>query len=141
MKRLIAIIALTIIAVPALAAIGAAQTWHTANQVTVGWDAVPKVDPTDSPIKYQVYIKFQNTTAAPVAVGNEIEALQQTVSFSTEGRYYLCVEAVRYPAGETQPLRSDLSCSHDAASCAGGVPFGVKFFTNPGKPGGLRLLP
>jgi hypothetical protein len=136
MKKLFIIFAVLLFAAPLMA-----QTWHTANQVTVAWDAVAKVQPTDGANKYQVYIKFQNAAAAPVAVGNEIEALQQTVSFSTEGRYYLCVEAVRYPAGETQPLRSDLSCSHDAAVCAGGTPFGVKYFVNPGKPGGLRMVP
>ena len=134
MKKLFLILAILVFAAPAMA-----QTWHTANQVALAWDAVPKVQTTDGPNKYQVYIKFQSTTAAPVAVGSEIEATQQAVSFSTEGRYYLCVDAARYPQGETQPVRSELSCSHDAASTASGTAFGVKYFVNPGKPTKLRL--
>jgi hypothetical protein len=35
MKRLLIIIAVLIFAAPAMA-----QTWHTANQVTLAWDAV-----------------------------------------------------------------------------------------------------
>jgi hypothetical protein len=117
-----------------------AQTWHTANQVTLAWDAVAPIAAGDT-IKYQVYVKFQQTTAQPAAVGGEIEATQQTVSFGAEGRYYLCVDAVRYPQGETQGFRSELSCSHDAGATAAGVPFGAKYFQNPGKPGGLKLVP
>ena len=122
-----------------LATTVSAQTWHTANQVTLAWDAVPQVQPTDSPNRYQVYIKFQNADAAPVAIGSEIEATQQAVSFGSEGRYYLCVDAARYPQGETVPVRSELACSHNAADTASGTPFGVKYFVNPGKPHGLRL--
>lgn len=131
----------TLIVLAVLFFAGAAfgQTWHTANQVTLAWDAVPQAQPTDGPNRYQVYIKFQAADAAPVAVGSEIEATQQAVSFSAEGRYYLCVDAARYPQGETVPVRSELSCSHDAAVTADGVPFGVKYFVNPGKPTRLRL--
>jgi hypothetical protein len=134
MKKLFLILAILIFAAPVMA-----QTWHTANQVTLTWDAVPKVATTDSANKYQVYIKFQSTTAAPVLVGSEIEATQQAVSFSAEGRYYLCVDAARYPQGETQPVRSEIACSHDAASTADGTPFGVKYFIHPTKPGKLRV--
>jgi hypothetical protein len=125
-------------------AVAAAQTWHTANQVTLAWDPVPPpVDPsTNLPlpgeIKYQCYVKFQVVTATPVAVGSEITATQQVISFSGEGRYYLCAQALRYPPNETEAVKSALSCTHDPAVTAENQAFGVKYFVNPGNPGGMR---
>ena len=141
MKKLFLILAILVFAVPAMA-----QTWHTANQVTVAWDAVapPKdAQGADLPgaIKYQAFVKFQATTATPVPVGSVIDVTEQTISFSTEGRYYLCAQALRYPIGETEPVKSSISCSDVAANCSGGSPFGVKYFVLPGGPGGLKFQP
>lgn len=120
------------------ASIAQAQTWHTANRVTLAWDAVPPVAEGDT-IKYQVYVKFQLTTAAPVAAGGEINATEASISFSTEGRYYLCAQTVRYPALETEAQTSIITCSDDGANTATGIPFGVKYFVKPNGPGKLRL--
>lgn len=117
-----------------------AQTWHTANQATLGWDAVAPIA-TGDVIKYQVYTKFGTTTAVPQKVGAEVTALQQTISFTVEGRYYPCVQTVRYPTGETVGLVSTFACSDVAADVQGGTPFGIKYFVIPGAPRNLRNAP
>ncbi len=122
-----------------LAAVSAnAQTWHTANQVTLAWSAVAPIQPTDT-IKYQVFTKFRETAATPQAVGDEITATSMPVSFTVEGKYYICAQTVRYVQGETDPVKSDLSCSDQADVTYSGIAFGVKYFVNPNKPGGLRI--
>jgi hypothetical protein len=141
MKKLFLILAILVFAVPAMA-----QTWHTANQVTVAWDAVapPKdAQGADLPgaIKYQAYIKFQDAAATPVPVGGVIDETQQVISFSNEGRYFVCAQTLRFPPDETEPQKSAIACSDNAAVCSGGVPFGVKFFIAPGSPGGLKFQP
>lgn len=137
MKRLL-IIALMLIAVPALAGVVSAQTWHTANSVTLLWDAPDPIDPTDT-IRYQVYVKGAGAGAIPQAVGGEVSETQAVITFATEGRYYLCAETVRYPQGETEAQRSEIACSDEAANTQAGVPFGVKYFAKPNKPGKLRV--
>lgn len=136
MKRIAILI--IILLIPSFAA---AQVWNTANQATLAWDAVAKVAPTDQPNKYQVWTKAGSPTATPQKVGGEITATQQTVTFSAEGRYYLCVGAIRYPQGETVGVPSTrLSCSDIAADTANGA-FGVVYYVAPAAPGGLRLAP
>ena len=121
-----------------LSTVAFAQVWVTANQATVQWDAVPKVAVTDQPNKYQVYTKYGSATATPQKVGAEITALQQTVTFTIEGRYFFCVGAVRYPQGETVGITSTrLACSDVAADTRDGA-FGVVYYIAPAAPGGLR---
>jgi hypothetical protein len=113
--------------------------WNTANQVTLTWDAVPKVAATDQANKYQVYTKAGSPTATPQKVGSEITATQQAVTFTVEGRYYLCVGSIRYPQGETVGIPSSrLACSDIAADTQSGA-FGVVYYVAPAPPGGLRL--
>lgn len=139
MKRYL-ILAIMLFAIPCFG-----QTWHTTNQVTLAWDAVTTLStgdpiPAADTVKYQAYVKFQDASATPVAVGSEVDATQQTISFSTEGRYYLCVDAVRYITGEAEGQRSGISCSHDGAVTASGAPFGVKYFHKPTGPNKLRIV-
>ena len=117
------------------------QTWNTANQVTLAWDAVPQDKPTDQPNKYQVYTKAGSPTATPQKFGFETIATQQSVTFSNEGRYYLCVGAIRYPQGETIGIPSArIACSDIADDTKDGA-FGVVYYVAPAAPGGLRLAP
>jgi len=51
MKKILFILAFLLIAVPAWG-----QTWFTANQVTVAWNPVAKIETTDV-VKYQVYLR------------------------------------------------------------------------------------
>jgi hypothetical protein len=135
MKRILIIIAILILAAPAMA-----QTWYTANQVTLAWDAVPKVLPADQANKYQVYSR-NDLVSTGTKIGGEITATQLVISFSVEGRYYLGVETIRYPSGETVGIKSATKAWSNVAADTGGNPFGVMFFAAPTSPGGLRLIP
>jgi hypothetical protein len=140
MRKVSALLAICIV-FTLLPAICAAQTWHTANQVTVAWDPVAKLQPTDT-ISYQVYTKFGMPTATPQAAGAPVTATQQTISFSAEGRYFVCVESLRLPQGETEVQRSArMACSDVATDVAGGATFGVKYFIPPADATGIRLQP
>lgn len=124
----------------ALSTTAQAQTWHTANQGTVAWDAVAPIQPTDT-IKYQVYVR-SDLVSAGQPVGGEITALQQAISFSTEGRFYVGVKTIRYPQGEAAGIPSEgTAWSSNAADCAAAGPFGFAYFVAPPTPGGLRRVP
>jgi hypothetical protein len=128
------ILAILIFASPAFC-----QTWVTANQATLAWDAVAKIAPTDT-IKYQAYTKSPLATSTPQKVGGEVTATQQPITFSVEGRYFLCVETLRYPQGETVPIKSArMACTDVATDTQAGVATGVVYFTAPGTPGVLRI--
>lgn len=134
MKKLIrAIVVGVLIASPV-----GAQQWYTANQITFAWDPVDKIVSTDT-IKYQPAVKM--TGGVPVAVGPEVIDTRATISFQSEGRYYLCVQALRYPQGESSPLRSEFACSDNPASVLNGQTFGVAYYLAPPAPTGLRLVP
>ena len=135
MKRLIIILAILMFAAPALA-----QTWYTANQVTLAWDAVPKVLTTDQANKYQVYSR-NDLVSLGSKIGAEITATQLIISLTVEGRYYLGVKTVRYPQGETTGIPSTGTAWSNVAADTNNNPFGVLYFVAPGFPGGLRLAP
>lgn len=141
MKRTHALTVLMIAALAVMCAFPAqAQTWHTANQGAVAWDAVAKIQPTDT-IKYQVYVR-SDLVSAGQPVGGEITATQQAVSFSTEGRYYVGVKSIRYVEGESAGIPSATTAwSNNAADCAAAGPFGFAYFVAPPTPGGLRRVP
>jgi hypothetical protein len=117
-----------------------AQTWHTANQATIAWDAVAKIVDTDT-IRYQVYTRT-GTTGDGSPVGSELTATQLLISFAVEGRYFFGVETIRYPAGETIGIRSQTKAwSNVAANCGPSGPFGVVYYIAPATPAGLRRVP
>jgi len=119
------------------AGIASAQTWFTANQVTVAWDAVAKIAATDT-IKYQVYTRV-GTTGDGTAVGGEITANQLVITFPAEGRYFIGVKSIRYPAGETVGIPSvTTSWSNDASVCSSAGPFGIVFYAAPSGVQGLK---
>jgi hypothetical protein len=137
MKRFIIILSILILAAPAMVN---AQTWYTANQVTLAWDAVPKVLATDQANKYQVYSR-NDLVSLGSKIGAEITATQLLISLSVEGRYYLGVKSIRYPAGETVGIPSVGTAWSNVAADTNNSPFGVLFFAAPTSPGGLRLIP
>lgn len=134
MQRILIALAVLIFAAPAMA-----QTWYTANQVTFAWDQVPKVIGTDQPNKYQVYSR-NDAVSLGNKIGGEITATQLLVAFTVEGSYYLGVEVIRYPAGETTGIQSEKAWSNVAEDTASGVPFGVMYFAKPGSAIGLKLI-
>jgi hypothetical protein len=121
-----------------------AQTWVTANQVTVAWDAVTQTVEglaiPASEMKYQVYIRT-GTTGDGTAVDGIISETQLAITFTAEGRYYIGVRAIRYPAGEASGYGSYVSWSNDPLVCAVAGPFGVVYYAVPINPKGLRIAP
>lgn len=115
-----------------------AQVWYTANQVTIAWDAVPKVQSTDQENKYQVYTRNDLVSAGQV-VGGEITATHLLITLSAEGRYYFGVKAVRYPQGETVGQSSSVAWSN-TPEATGNNPFGVMYYALPAIPVNLRKI-
>ena len=141
MKKLLITIAILL-----CATVASAQTWHTANQGTFAWDAVTQLsDGTNVPagdiVKYQAYKRL--SPALPTAgekVGSEITTLQQTVSFTTEGGYFVGASAIRY-VGADRIGESPVAWSDNPAVCANGQAFGFKYWLQLAFPTGLRQAP
>ena len=119
-----------------------AENWKTANSITVSWDAVQSMAEGDV-MKYQVYTSTNlvNPNLAAKAVGTEVVTTEQVVNFMSEGKYYLGVETVRYPAGEatgTGIKSANISWSNDVSVCKEGT-FGVIYYSLPKNAIGLRL--
>ena len=140
MKKAIIILAILITVGAASSRDVLAQTWYTANQVTLAWDPVAKVLATDQANRYQVYSR-NDLVSNGTPISGEIAEMQLVISFTVEGRYYLGVEAIRYPAGETVGIRSAGKAWSNVAADTNNNPFGVSFFAVPGNVGGLRLIP
>ena len=95
---------------------------------------------TDQANKYQVYSR-NDLVSLGNKIGGEVTANQLVVSFTTEGRYYLGVEVIRYPAGETVGIKSATKAWSNVAADTANSPFGVTFFAAPGGASGLRIIP
>ena len=142
MKRLI-LMALILLSVGAASSRDlCAQVWHPANQVTLAWDAVTTLQdgttiPAGNVVKYQAFKRLLPATTGE-AVGGEVVTLQQAVSFSVEGGYFLGVKALRY-VDSVLVSQSEISWSDVAANCANGEAFGVTYWMAPSMVKGLRL--
>ncbi|RKY08020.1 MAG: hypothetical protein DRP56_04760 [Planctomycetota bacterium] len=140
------IVALMMVLIAGMA--NAQDNWHTANQTTVGWDAVTAlfngdpVPPNDT-VTYKVYLRDYNTGDETLLTtdGNGIAETQYTITFTAEGLYIVGISAVRQPEGETETIESTI-CWSDMPDCvdAGGGTFGVKFFQVTATPHGLRII-
>jgi hypothetical protein len=116
-----------------------AQTWVPTNQGTVAWDAVAKIQTTDT-IKYQVYIT--QIPKVPVKYLGETLNTSATITFPTEGKWVVGVETLRYISGVTDPVKSaTFAWSDVAADCAAAGPFGFSYIVAPGTARNLRSTP
>lgn len=122
-----------------VAAIAFAQTFHTANQKTIAWDAVTQttggaaIDPAE--MSYNVYLANALTDpnkTNPSLIGNTAD-LQYLVTLGVEGQYFVGVKAVRTVGGEVVS-ESTISWS-DAAT----PDFGLRYYEPPQQPGGLNI--
>jgi hypothetical protein len=125
-------------------AVATAQTWHTANQVTLAWDPVPPPNdqagnPLPGDITYQCYIKFQLAGSDPVPIGEPTADTQKVIAFPSEGRYFLCAQTLRLPPDAEEPLTSAIVCSDDPAVTADNQAFGVVYYIGPASPVSFRL--
>jgi hypothetical protein len=132
MKKLIlAIIAVILIS----ATMAMALDWHTANQVTVAWDAHPEIA-TDDVMTYMVYKK--QVGGADVFI-EETADLQVTVSMTEEGKYYFGVSTKRTTIDD-EILESEINWSDvDVPEGSTPNPFGAKYYIRPGPPLNLNI--
>ena len=122
------------------ASLAGAQSWHTANQVSVAWDASDgsTVDPPipQNEISYRIYLANAITDANkanPAKIADDVKTTNYTVTLGTPGRYFVGVSAIRTVEGEIVG-ESDIMWS-DTSNPA----FGIQMFIAPPAPGGLRL--
>ena len=106
-----------------------ALTWHTANQVTVAWNAVEPIE--GSVIKYKLYLKNAVTGGGGVEIG-ETEETNFMITLNTEGKFYPGVRTMRYDADGTTFLnQSDIAWSDDPTYTVDPEGFGVQYFEPP----------
>ena len=122
-----------------------AQSWKTANQSTVSWDAVT-LTADDTPIAegeitYRVWLANATTDPAkanPVVAGEGIAATSYTITLGVEGRFFAGVQAVRTVDGEVVG-ESEMSWSDDPLVTTDGKTFGLRYFLPPGQAKKLRI--
>src|SRR4030067_852934 len=103
MKKTLVIVLLLAISVAANA-----QTWHTANQSTIAWDAVSTLFdgspiPSGSTIEYEVYLANAITDpqkSHPVLAGTTTEPTY-LITLNVEGKFLFGVKANRLVGAET----------------------------------------
>ena len=123
------------------AAIGAV-TWTVANQSTVQWEKVTLLTddspiPTGDTVTYRVFIKKDGTAGDGTQV-TETAALEYTITFPTEGRWLVGIQAVRAPeANPTDLQKSIIVWSDNADPLLVPVPFGFIYYLTPAEPGGF----
>lgn len=141
-KRLIVILAIFIMLIGSIAL---AQTWHTANQATVAWDAVTTIDngdplPATDTIEYVVYLSNAITDPNkdnPVEVARTTN-LEQLITLNVEGQYFVGCKAIRKIADGTEVGESVVAWSDDPQYVLNGETFGLRYFLAPSAPSNLR---
>ena len=120
-------------------------TWHTANQVTVGWDEVTEnsngdpIDPALTEVVYNVYLQNSITGGDPVQVATAITDIEETITLNTEGSYYVGISSQRKTTDTGELLEeSTISWSNDPTVCQNGEDFGVRYFLPSAAPINLR---
>jgi hypothetical protein len=130
MKTIIIILAVLFMA---MAGSAQAQTWTTANQITVAWDAVTVPSGT---VSYRVYSKPE--TSSLETLMTTTSATQATLTFTTEGRYFLGVLTVRTLNG-VEVDASRIAWSNVATDVQAGVTFGVQYIVRPADTKNIRI--
>lgn len=131
LKKLNALsIALALTMILAFAQVGFCIEWHTLNQATVAWDAVTELlndepVPTDNIIKYRIYLADTNLQSGPGSILNpsiigETENTSYTITLTSEGNFYIALQAVRYAADGTE-IVGCLDQNGQLTSCASGL--------------------
>lgn len=115
-----------------------AESWHTANAVNIAWGAVDKIAETDI-VKYQVYVKSINDGEITM-YGDETSEIDVYVKFEKEGKYYIGVQAIRYPINEIIGIKSEtISWSDNPEVCGETGTFGITFYKSPSNVLGIRI--
>lgn len=133
MKKLILILALFLLA-PVSAF---SQSWMTANQVTVAWDAVVLPAGVSGSVVYDIYTVGSTAAKSTAAKVTRATTTQQTISFSTEGKYYVGVKSVRVLSG-ADVSESAISWSDDPLAVSAAGTFGIVYYIAPAAVKNLR---
>ena len=119
------------------------QNWYPANQATVLWDPVTTLDgggpiPAGNIIKYHLWagIASDPAKANPIDLGST-DQTQMTLTFTTEGRYFVGVQTERWIAGALEST-SVIGWTDDPSIVADGKTFGIKYYLPPGVAHGIR---
>jgi hypothetical protein len=137
MKRIT--LACLILALIPMTATAEVISWHTANQVTVGWDAVTtNVDgePVTGTIEYAVFIAAQDK-ADPVQLWRGADT-STVLTLTVQGHFLLGIKSYLMVDGQ-QTAESDYGWTDDPEIVAGGNTFGLMFFKAPARVTGLNL--
>jgi hypothetical protein len=122
-----------------LGGLALAQTWHTTNQATVAWDAVPV--PAGSTVEYVVYLANATTDpdkTNPVEIATTTD-LDQLITLNVEGSYFVGVKARRIlDADGSNVGESTVAWSDDPQYCQNGETFGLRYFVPPDAPVNMR---
>ena len=116
--------------------VGSAQNIEYTNQITVEWDAVAPIEPTDI-ISYQLW-----TDNDGAELDGETDLLIYTFTFSIEGEYILGVSTKReavFPSF-SEIVYSDINWSNvDVPVGSTPDPFVLRYIKGIQSPGNLRL--
>jgi hypothetical protein len=123
-----------------------AMDWTTANQVTIGWDAVTTLaDGTPIPetdvIMYEIFVLNTNVSTdknTAISLG-EIAETERLITFANEGKYLFGAKTVRYDSEGNLLMESTIAWSDDTLYAANGNSFGVVYYIAPSNPTGIRL--
>ena len=138
MKKLIELLIVLAFSIFLIVNVAGAVEWHTANQITVEWDAVTTVTAPDV-LKYGVYTRML-PNAEPVLL-NEQDTTAVTITFEAEGKYIIGVSTIRYVnqgTPEEQRLESEINWS-DTNGENTPNPFGSSYYITPVGPKNLRI--
>lgn len=124
------------------ASISFGQTWHIANQITVGWDEVTTLAngdpiPAGDSIAYEIFLK-NSETGEETYIDNTAET-QYLFTLSDGDKYFTGVRTVRNIQGENDVIRSAISWSDNPAVCQNNENFGIMYYIPPGDTIGLRI--
>jgi len=126
-------------------AVSMAQVWHPLNQATVAWDAVTELSngdpvPEIDTVFYRTYMKGADDNPPMTLVADNIAVAQYTFTISTEGRFLVAVQAVRWIGGDSElEYTSYLAWSDNPDACADGNTFGLDSYLGPMMPDGIYL--
>lgn len=142
-KKLLIITTLIIIWLfSGLYTISHAQTWFTADRVTMEWVPVTTYSngdpiPESETVYYNAYLKSGTGTNQEKANENPFTDTRYTFKFTTQGKYLMGASAVRMIESEQQ-AESPIAWSNDPSVCQNGETFGIAFYYAFSNPLGLR---
>ena len=118
-----------------------AQTnWVTANQLTIGWDAVSSLEngdqiPENSKIVYEIYTKdWKDVSGTTMKDVGNTEDTTFTITLEQEGRYFIGVKAIRKDLTNNEILsESTISWSDNPDYVSEQNIFGTRYFLAPGQ--------